>query len=83
MAFAQANLCTIGIGGDNALHMYTTTDADTVVETSDYFLAAYASMNAGDFILANLDTDGTLETKIYYVATCSSAGVTIDFPTIA
>ncbi len=83
MAFTQKKLCTIGTGGDNSLHLYSTPDADTVVETDDYFLDAYASLKAGDFILANLDTDGTRETKLYYVATSSSAGVTIGFPTIA
>lgn len=83
MAFSATNLCTVASGGQNSIHMYTSTDADTVIETADYFLDAYASLRVGDMIFANIDTDGTLETKIYYVATSASTGVTIDFPTIA
>jgi hypothetical protein len=82
MAFAQKNLTCVGSGGDNSLFMYTTTDADTVVETSDYFLDAYAQLRVGDFILANLYTGDTRETKIYYVTASASTGVDIGFPTI-
>ena len=82
MAFAQKNLSCIGVGGDNSLHMYTTTDPDTTVETADYFLSAYSQLRVGDFILANLNTGSSRETKLYHVATSTSAGVTITFPTI-
>lgn len=80
--FANKDMCSVGQGGQNTMWMYTTTDADTVVETADYFLALYKGLRVGDMIFANLDTDGTRETKIYYVATATSAGVTITFPTI-
>lgn len=82
MAFTQANLTCIGSGGDNSLFIYNTDDADTVVETSDYFLDAYAQLRVGDFILAYLDADGTPEAKLYYVSASASTGVDIGFPTI-
>ncbi len=83
MAFDPKKLCTIGVGGDNSVHMYSTPDADTVVETSDYFLDAHNRLKKGDFIHANLDTDGSQEQKTYTVQTSSSSGVTIGFPTHA
>jgi hypothetical protein len=83
MALIAKDLCTIGTGGNNSLHMYYTNDADTTVETSGYFLSAYKSLKVGDFILANLDMDGTPESKIYRVATCTSEGVTVGFPTLS
>jgi hypothetical protein len=83
MAFKKENLGVIGQNGQNSTFMYTTEDADTVVEAADYFLDAYKGLRVGDFIFANLDTDGTRETKIYFVATSAAGGVTIDFPTLS
>lgn len=83
MAFTKETLGVIGQNGQNSFFMYTTEDADTVVETADYFLDAYKGLRVGDAIFANIDTDGTRETKLYFVATAASTGVTIDFPTIA
>ena len=83
MSFTKKDLGVVGQNGQNSLFMYTTEDADSVVETADYFLDAYKGLRVGDFILANLDTDGTRETKVYYVITSASGGVTIGFPTIA
>jgi hypothetical protein len=83
MAFTAKNLCAIGTGGDNSLYMYYTNDADTVVEGSNYFLEAYKNLKVGDHIIANIDMDGTPESKIYRVSASTSTGVTIGFPTIA
>lgn len=83
MAFAQKNLTCIGSGGDNSLFLYTTADTDTTVETANYFLSAYSQLRVGDFILANLNTGSSRETKLYFVATSSSSGVTIGFPTLS
>ena len=82
MALVKSKLCVVGSGGDNSIHLYTTNDADTVVETADYFLGSYTSLRVGDWIMANIDMDGTPESKIYTVLTSTSAGVTIGFPTI-
>ena len=83
MALDKTKLCAIGNGGANTLHLYTTTDADTVVQASDYFLDAYDMLNVGDFILCNMDTGGTQETKILWVDASSSTTVTTSFPTIS
>lgn len=83
MAFIQKDLCTIGTGGNNSLHMYSTNDlADTLEDTEDYFLPAYRNLKVGDFILASVDMDGTPAGKIYWVAASSSAAVTLGFISI-
>ena len=82
MAFTAKNLCNIGTGGDNSLFLYTTEDADTVVQADDYFLNAYNTLKVGDFIMCNMDTDGTRETKVIYVTASASTGVDTGFPTI-
>ena len=83
MALDKTNLCSVGQGGQNSIHTYTTTDTDSTVETADYFMDAYASLRVGDMIWANLNTGSSRETKVYFVATSAVDGVTIDFPTLS
>lgn len=54
MAFTQNNLQKVGggLGGANALYMYTTSDASTVVDAADYFLSAIEQLQLNDVIIS-------------------------------
>lgn len=75
MAFTQKNLCSAGQGGDNAIFLYTTTDSLTTIETDDYFLSAYAQLQAGDTVIAYIDTGGTPISQAFTITASASTGV--------
>ncbi len=75
MAFAQKNLSCVGVGGDNSIFLYTTTDSLATVETDDYFLAAYAQLKVGDTIIAYVASGGTPIKMVYTVTASASTGV--------
>jgi len=76
------DLVCVGTCGQNSTFLYTTEDLAAEVEWPDYFILAYETLRVGDFIFANVNTAMEREAKVYCVATCSRAGVTLDFPTI-
>ena len=78
MAFDRSNFCPGGGGGTAPrIHTYTTTDADTVIATDDYFLEAQAILSAGDLIYVHGDTDGTPFYRFYPVNLSESGSVDV------
>lgn len=64
-------------GNKNAVYRLDTNDTAAVVEADAYFDGVFDDeLNAGDFILATLDRDGTPEAKIYFV-TAGGADVAV------
>lgn len=59
MAFDASNLSCLAYANGFTLWHYTTIDAAAVVDSAGYFNDAVDRMRVGDFILANVDTDGT------------------------
>lgn len=79
MAFKSSDLSVLAYANNFTLWHYTTIDTDTVAETSGYLNNAADMLRVNDLIIANLDTDGTPETKIYVVSSNdgSAVGITV------
>lgn len=77
MSFQSSNLSVLAYANTFTLWHYTTVDADTVVEASNYLNNAANMLRENDLIIANLDTDGTPETKFYIVTGNDGSTVTI------
>ena len=75
MSFAARDLSVLAYANGFTLWHFTTIDAS--VATAGYFDTAFDMVRVGDIIIANIDTDGTLDTKIYTVTASSDVGVTI------
>lgn len=75
MSFAARDLSVLAYANGFTLWHFTTIDAS--VETAGYFDTAHDMVRVGDLVIANVDTDGTLDTKIYTVTTSSDSGVTV------
>lgn len=68
MAHQANGLTGIGQWGGTMLYGYRTVDNAAAVEADAYFdNAVGGGLNAGDVIIASLDTDGTPLTKLYHV----------------
>jgi hypothetical protein len=76
MAFLQKNLSVLAYANGFTLWHYTTTDANTDVDTSGYFNSAANMLRVGDMILANTATGGSPVNGIYVVA--SNTGTVVD-----
>ncbi len=75
MSFAARDLSVLAYANGFTLWHYTTMDA--AVTTAGYFNNAYDMVRVGDLVIANVDTNGTLDTKIYTVTASADSGVTI------
>ncbi|MCB9960254.1 MAG: hypothetical protein H6843_16785 [Rhodospirillaceae bacterium] len=72
------NLSVLAYANGFTLWHYTTEDADTEVDDTDYFLDAKDLLKVGDMILANTDTDGgTPKGGIFRVLAVSAASVDV------
>ncbi len=76
MAYKSQDLSVIGYANGFTLWHYATTDLATDVDTTGYFNAASDMLRVGDFIFANVDTDGTPAHGIY--AVLSNSGGVVD-----
>lgn len=79
MAFERNQLAKVSSSANtnaNAVWMYTTTDAMTVVRAADYFLTAINEIRLNDVIICVTATDGT---PVITIAYCNAnSGTAID-----
>ena len=66
MSFESKNLSVLAYANGFTLWHFTTIDAD--VSGAGYFNDASDMLRVGDIVIANVDTDGSLATKIYTVS---------------
>jgi len=76
MAFTSKDLSVIGYANGFTLWHYTSVDTAAVVDSSGYYDAAAGMLRVGDFIFANVDTDGTPAHGIFVVL--SNSGGIVD-----
>ena len=77
MAFQSKDLSVLAYANGFTLWHYTTTDADTDVDTAGYFDDASEMVRVGDMVLANTDTDGTAKAGIYLINANASGTVDV------
>ncbi len=65
MAYTASNLSVLAYANNFTLWHYTTTEA--AITGAGYFNSAASMLRVGDFIVANVDTDGTPVNKLYVV----------------
>ena len=75
MSFAARDLSVLAYANGFTLWHYTTIDAS--VATPDYFNQASDMVRVGDLVIANVNTDAALDTKIYTVTASAADGVTV------
>ena len=74
MAYDASNLSALTYANGFTLWHYKTPDVAADVDNAGYFNEAAAMLRVGDFILANVDVDATMESGVFIVAS-NSAGV--------
>jgi hypothetical protein len=72
MAYDASNLSALTYANGFTLWHYKTPDLAADVDTAGYFNEAASMLRVGDFIFANADTDGDVESGVFIVA--SNAG---------
>jgi hypothetical protein len=75
MAYSASNLSVLAYANNFTLWHYTTTDAN--VTDSGYFNSAVTMLRKGDFIIVNVDTDGTPANKFYVVTGNTGSAVSL------
>ncbi|TAN64477.1 MAG: hypothetical protein EPN20_08315 [Magnetospirillum sp.] len=78
MAYQSKDLSVLAYANGFTLWHYTTADSATTVDTSGYFNAASTMLRAGDIIVANVDTAGTLKGGLFLVSTNSGGVVDVN-----
>lgn len=81
MAFDSKNLSALSYANGFTLWHYKSPDAPTTIDTTGYFNTAANMMRVGDFIFANANTDGALESGVLIVK--SNNGGVVDVSNIA
>lgn len=77
MAYLAKNLSTLAYANAFTLWHYTTTDTAAVVDSAGYFNSASTMLRVGDFIMANVDTDGTPGHGMFVVLSNASGVVDV------
>jgi hypothetical protein len=80
MAYDASNLSALTYANGFTLWHYKTPDPAIDVDTSGYFNEAASMLRVGDFIFANANVDGTLESGVFIVA--SNTGGVVDVSNI-
>ena len=81
MAYASKNLSALAYANGFTLWHYKTPDPAIEVDTAGYFNGAVAMLRAGDFIMANTNTGGTVQSGMFIVR--SNTGTVVDTANIA
>jgi hypothetical protein len=81
MAYAPKNLSALAYANGFTLWHYKTADPAIQVDTTGYFNGAATMLRAGDFIMANTNTGGTVQSGMFIVR--SNTGTVIDTANIA
>jgi hypothetical protein len=76
MAYAPKNLSALAYANGFTLWHYKTSDLPAEVDTSGYFNGAATMLRTGDFIMANTNTDGTVQSGMFIVK--SNTGTVVD-----
>jgi outer membrane protein assembly factor BamB len=76
MAYDASNLSALTYANGFTLWHYKTPDTAADVDTTGYFNEAASMLRVGDFIFANADVDGTMQSGVFIVA--SNSGGIID-----
>ena len=77
MSFAARDLSVLAYANGFTLWHYTTIDDNAAVTGVGYYNAATEMLRVGDILIANVDTDGTLDTKLYTVTSNVSGVVSV------
>ncbi|MGH6903154.1 MAG: hypothetical protein ACREIR_10490 [Geminicoccaceae bacterium] len=77
MAYDASNLSALTYANGFTLWHYKTPDAAADVDTTGYFNEAASMLRVGDFIFANADTDGSIESGVFIVASNTSGVVNV------
>ncbi|MGH6917856.1 MAG: hypothetical protein ACREJ0_09140 [Geminicoccaceae bacterium] len=81
MAYAPNNLSALAYANGFTLWHYKTPDPAIEVDTAGYFNGAASMLRAGDFIMANANTGGTVQSGMFIVK--SNTGTVVDTANIA
>ena len=81
MAYNPNNLSALAYANGFTLWHYKTTDPAATVDTAGYFNGATTMLRAGDFIMANTNTGGTVQSGVFVVK--SNTGTVVDTANIA
>jgi hypothetical protein len=81
MAYAPKNLSALAYANGFTLWHYKTPDPALQVDTAGYFNGAVTMLRAGDFIMANTNTGGTVQSGMFIVR--SNTGTVVDVANIA
>jgi hypothetical protein len=81
MAYAPKNLSALAYANGFTLWHYKTPDPALQVDTAGYFNSAATMLRAGDFIMANTNTGGTVQSGMFIVR--SNTGTVVDTANIA
>ena len=76
MAYDASNLSALTYANGFTLWHYKTPDLAADVDTAGYFNEAASMLRVGDFIFANADTDGAVQSGMFIVA--SNSGGIVD-----
>lgn len=77
MAYDPTNLSALAYANGFTLWHYRTADAAGAVDDSGYFNGAANMLRAGDFILANTETEGTVASGVFVVTSNSGGEVDV------
>ncbi len=80
MAYNPANLSALAYANGFTLWHYKTPDLATTVDTTGYFNQAANMLRVGDFVFANTNTGGAVESGVFIVRT--NAGGVVDVSNI-
>ena len=75
MAYAPNNLSALAYANGFTLWHYKTADPAHVVDTTGYFNGAAAMLRAGDFIMANTNTGGSVQSGMFIVKSNTGTAV--------
>jgi hypothetical protein len=81
MAYAPKNLSALAYANGFTLWHYKTPDPAIEVDAEGYFNGAVTMLRAGDFIMANTNTGGTVQSGMFIVE--SNTGTVVDVANIA
>jgi hypothetical protein len=81
MAYAPKDLSALAYANGFTLWHYKTPDPALQVDTAGYFNGAATMLRAGDFIMANTNTGGTVQSGVFIVKT--NTGTVVDVSNLA
>jgi outer membrane protein assembly factor BamB len=81
MAYSSKNLSALAYANGFTLWHYKTPDPALQVDNTGYFNGAATMLRPGDFIMANTNTGGTVQSGVFIVRT--NTGTVVDVSNLA